>query len=155
MNIPNWLLPLVRFWKFLISWVRFVVYFAIIIMGIGGLGVWITFGQYKLNVPGVLVPNVLSNLATFIIAIAVNSFADYLITKGEGDERTKALILFSFTILSTAAAVCILVVSTQQIKEACAWLGGVLAALTWLSVKVTDADLGGQKFVSILGGRIQ
>jgi hypothetical protein len=154
MGINDCLKPFKTAWEFVILWVRFALYFAVIILGIGGLGVWISYAQYRFQVTGVSAGNVLMNLATFIIAIAVTAFADYLVTKNENDERTKSLLLFSFTLISSVAAVCIFVITIQKVQVICALVGFLLTTVTWLCVNSRNRDLVDEKPVNVLGGNV-
>lgn len=147
--------PFVTAWKYICAWFRFAVYFTVIILGIGGLGVWISFFQLRLQVTGVTSTVVLGNLATFVIALTVTAFADYLVTKSEGDERTKDLILFSLTMLAAASGVCIFIVGVPRVQEICAWTGGLLAVLVWVVVNAHNRNLVEEKPVGILGGEVK
>lgn len=141
--------------KMIKAWIRFFIYFACIIVGIGGLGVWISFAQYKLGRAGATLGALQNNLATFVIAISVTAFADYLIVKNTKDDRTARLFLFVLTLVSLASASCIFVIGNATFEKACVWTGAVVAALIWIIVNWGHPNLVDTDAVSTLGGPVR
>jgi hypothetical protein len=134
--------------------VRFIIYFICIIVGIGGLGVWISLAQYELERPGASLGNLQNNLATLVIAISVTAFADYLVTKSTGDDRTTRLVLFVLTLLATAASICIFVIANPCVERVCTWTAAAVGAFVWIIVNWGHPNLVDSPPVAALGGTI-
>jgi len=95
------------------------------------------------------------NFATYIIAIAVTAFADYLMTKRENENRTLTLALFGLALISALAAVVVLVVDTMDTVKTCATMGAASAALLWLIINDENENLTEGNPLSAIGGTVR
>ncbi len=146
-----------RFFRFpvrLITQPRLLFYFLLVIVLFGGLGTWISYGQWRANVVELDLLNVYHNFATYLIAIAVTAFADYLVTERETENRTLTLALFGLALISGLAAVVILVVDGMDTVKLYAKIGALCAALLWLIINDENENLTESNALSPLGGNV-
>jgi len=156
--MSQWLTFLSRFFRFpvrLITQPRLLIYFLLVIVLFGGLGTWISFGQWRADKARFDLLNVYHNFATYIIAIAVTAFADYLMTKRENENRTLTLALFGLALISALAAVVVLVVDTMDTVKTCATMGAASAALLWLIINDENENLTEGNPLSAIGGTVR
>ena len=106
---------------------RLALYFIIIVIGIGGVGIWIPLFQFK-NGGQVGEMDVYRNFATYVIAIAVTAFAEFLLRNKE--ELTLTMFALGLTLAGAVPAVVILVHDSPTIAATCAKIS-VFATL-WL-----------------------
>lgn len=121
---------------------RRLIYFALIV-GIGGLGCWITGFQHLLNVTEMSGYSFCDNLATFSISLAVMAFADHLVISQRGFQPTDALGRFAFMALAVATGVVPLVLK-QRVGVLSSWVSFALALGVWWFVHVTNQSLDDQ-----------
>ncbi len=152
-----------QWWKFfgrifrfpvrLITQPRLLLYFVFFIVLFGGLGTWISWGQWLANRHSDIL-NVYHNFATYLIAIAVTAFADYLMVKRDEDNRTLTLFLFALVLISGIASVLTLVMRAGETVKSCAIIGGVITWILWLIVNADNENLTEDDALSAIGGTI-
>ena len=74
--------------------------------------------------------------ATYVIAIAITSFAEYSLERG-GEDGTLTLILFGFVLVVSIAAVLILVIDSVATAKICTGVSSLLTLWLWL-IAVAD-----------------
>jgi uncharacterized BrkB/YihY/UPF0761 family membrane protein len=92
------------------------------------------------------------SFATYLIAIAVTAFADYLVTPRETENRTLTLALFGLALVAGLASVIILVVPREDVVNLWAKIGALCAALLWLVINDENRNLVESNALSPLGG---
>lgn len=138
-------------WRLLTN-VRLLLYFLIVVCFIGALGTLIPVAQIYLgNTP----PSSLSvhrSLATYVIAIVVTAFADCIVSRRQEDDETFTLFLLGLTILSTVSAIIVLLIDDNNLVSKLSLVGAVLAGIVWLMVHDADPTLTPDDAFSALGG---
>jgi len=109
---------------------RVLLFFLIIVLGVGGVGVWIPLGQH-LNSGQVLAIDVYRNFATYVIAIAITSFAEFLLGNHDGDNRTLTLFLLGMALVATVPAIVILFNTSLTMAHTCAWISSIATLWLW------------------------
>jgi len=131
------------------------IYLVLFIGVFGCLGVWIRAGQIHFKVPGIRFEDVISHLATVVIAISVTTFADFLLNTPESPSPTKLILMFGLALLAIAAGVCALVIPDEGICFVTAKIGAALAVVEWIWVNSTNPHFGNREREdprAILGG---
>lgn len=142
-----------RFPVRLITETRLFLYFVSVIVLIGGLGTWISWGEWLLHRHSDIL-NVYHNFATYLIAIAATAFADYLTVKRNEENRTLALFLFVCVLISVGASVLTWVMPAGKVVKWCAIIGGVVTWGLWLIVNDDNENLTEKNAISALGGEL-
>jgi hypothetical protein len=109
---------------------RVLLFFVIIVLGVGGLGVWIPLGQH-LNDGAIFEIDVYRSFATYIIAIAITSFAEFLLRKDDEDNRTLTLFLLGMALVGTVPAIIILFNNSIQWAHICALISAIATLWLW------------------------
>lgn len=150
----SWLLGALKTLAF--CWGRYVIYLAVFVVGFGGLGFWIPFIKYRMAIVDATEAAVFANLATYIVAIAVTAFADYLVAESTGeDHRTRALWLFSLTLFAAIPATIVILTPNRWLQLHCSQVGAVAAALVWMLVNGQNPNLVDANPIATLGGDVQ
>lgn len=132
---------------------RRLIYLALIV-GIGGLGFWITGCQHLLNPTALSGFSFCDNLATFSISLAVMAFADHLVISQNNFQPTGALGRFAIMALAVASGVVPLVLK-HGIGIISSWISFFLALGIWWCVHATNQTLDDQGSPqSALGGEL-
>jgi hypothetical protein len=117
-----------KFCSLVLSRPRLLLFLIVFVIGIGGIGIWIPL--YKCD-PGKLnlELDVYRSLATYLIAIAISSFAErFFLRKPEYDQRN--LMIFAFGL--GAVAVVAGIVMLTQVQFSSKWVGMGTGATLWL-----------------------
>lgn len=134
---------------------RLLLFLLVFVIGVGGIGVWIPLSKLK---PGDtnLELDVYRNLATYLIAIVITSFAErFILRKPEGDDRTLAVFAFGLGVAGVVPA--ILILSRDSLDQFFGYARIAVAATLWLwfialadSPAFEEGDAG-----STLGGKVR
>jgi len=138
-------------WR-LVTNVRLLLYFLIVICFIGALGTLIPVAQIFFGSTTLTWLSVHHSLATYVIAIAVTAFADCIVSEREKDDATFTLFLLGLTLLSAACAIAVLLVDRTEIVSKLSAGGAAVAAIVWLMVHDADPMLTQENAYSALGG---
>lgn len=138
-------------WR-LVTNVRLLLYFLIVICFIGALGTLIPVAQIFFGNTTLTWLSVHHSLATYVIAIAVTAFADCVVSRREEDDATFTLFLLGLTLLSAACAIVVLLVDSPDIVAKLSAGGAAVAAIVWLMVHDADPELTQDNAYSALGG---
>lgn len=139
-------------WRLLTN-VRLLLYFLIVVCFIGALGTLIPLAQIYIGDTTISWLSVHRSLATYVIAIAVTAFADCVVNRREEDDPTFTLLLLGLTLLSAAFAIVVLIVDRNDLVSKLSPSGAVLAAMVWLMVHDADPSLTPEDDpYSMLGG---
>jgi len=106
---------------------RLALYFIVIVLGVGGVGVWIPLFQLKYGGHIGLI-DVYRSFATYAIAIAVTAFAEFLLRNK--DELTLMMFAFGLTLVGAVPAVVILVQDSTMLAATCTEIS--IFATLWL-----------------------
>jgi hypothetical protein len=134
---------------------RMALYLIFFVIGVGGLGVWISIGQLRYNVQGVSYQSVIGNLATLLIAIAATSLADYVLSFMSEDGATTRLF---FLIVAIGAGICgilLLAVPHDDIQRICLWVGPALVVLLWIFVNYRNPNFEEDDPINTLGNNVR
>ncbi len=116
--------------------VRLGLYLLLIVL-IGGLGVWISLVQYWRTPPPQTIYAFLGNLGTFSISVAVMSFADFLLMASSGYNSTRALFLLVWMAVAVVASATALVLQVPLMLGVA--IGASVMALTeWVIVNINN-----------------
>jgi len=117
-----------EFVVFLCTRPRLALYFIIIVLGVGGVGVWIPLFQLKSGGQiGVL--EVYRNFATYAIAIAVTAFAEFLLRNK--NELTLTMFALGLTLAGAVPAVIILVRDSPTLAMTCTKISTFATLWLW------------------------
>jgi hypothetical protein len=135
---------------------RLFVYFLVFILGFGALGVWIPIVEILLQVPNIKVDEVVSNLATLVISMALLAYADSQLARNpqNEDDRTPKLILFAIMLLAGTGGVCALVIKKIPLALIIACAGAVFAVVEWFWVNLKNPNFQTVDATAPLGGTI-
>ena len=106
---------------------RLALYFIVIVLGVGGVGVWIPLFQLKCG-GQIGLMEVYRSFATYAIAIAVTAFAEFLLRNK--DELTLMMFAFGLTLVGAVPAVVILVHDSTTVAATCTKIS--IFATLWL-----------------------
>lgn len=106
---------------------RLALYFIIIVLGVGGVGVWIPLFQLKHGGQIGLI-DVYRSFATYAIAIAVTAFAEFFLRNRA--ELTLMMFAFGLGLVGAVPAVVILVEDSIPLATTCAKIS--IFATLWL-----------------------
>lgn len=137
-------------WR-LITNLRLLLYFIIVICFIGALGAWIPLAQISFGNKVLTWLGVQRSLATYVIGIVVAAFADCVVRRREEDDPTFVLFLLGATLASAALAITVLLVDNDWVKTF-SIVGTGVAAMVWLMVHDADPELTPGDTFSALGG---
>jgi hypothetical protein len=126
----NLLTGLFRFFGLLASRPRVLLFFVIVVLGVGGVGVWIPLGQH-LNDGKILEIDVYRSFATYIIAIAITSFAEFLLRSEGEDNGTLRLCLLGMALVGTVPAIIILCHDSISWAYFCSWISAIATLWLW------------------------
>jgi hypothetical protein len=118
----------------------FVLYFLVITLGVGGIGVWLEVYKAYLNPTFealILVPR---SLSTYLLAVLATASAD-LILSTEQTKRSMRMLALSSLLAGTALALIGLNISFLRWAYGCAILGTILALLLWLLANSDNSKL--------------
>jgi len=119
-----------RFWNPLQTRPRLLIFLVIIVIGVGGIGVWIPLGQL-LSGATIKPIEVYRCFAAYVIAIAITSFAEFVIEGNQGD-RTLTLILVGFVLAACIPAAIIFVGESLCRAKICTWISSIFTLWLWL-----------------------
>lgn len=129
-------------------------YFIFIICMFGALGAWIPAAQIWFGDTKMTWVSVHRSLATYVIGIAITSFADCVACDREKENKTFQLFLLGLMFIGVAAAIIVLLVETEQTIVKYSYLGTLIAAILWLMVHDADPNLTKEDALSALGGKV-
>ena len=138
----EWLVFLKRVVRFPVRLAKngpLLLYFIVVVCGLGALGAWIPAAQLWFGKQPPIWVDVHRNLATYVIAIAIAAFADYVVRNREGVNKTFGLFLLGF--------MCLVVTFASSVL--------LTAAIMWLMVHDSDPDLTKTDVYSAIGGELQ
>jgi hypothetical protein len=156
-EMNEWLVFLKRVLRFPVRLVKngpLLLYFIVVICGLGALGAWIPAAQLWFGKQKVIWLDVHRNLATYVIAIAIAAFADYVVRNREGENKTFGLFLLGLMCLVVTFASIVLLVDAEQTVSRFSFWGALMAAIIWLMVHDSDPDLTKADVYSAIGGEL-
>lgn len=127
-------------------------YFTLII-GIGGLGSWITGAQHLQNATPTSGYIFCGNLGTFSISLAVMSLADHFVLSQTGFNLCRGLTLLLITAIAGVSGV-IPLVKFDGWAVLASWIGFVSAALVWWGTHQNNHAFDNSDALSPMGGSI-
>jgi hypothetical protein len=141
------------FFRLLFRRPRVLLYFVIIVIGIGGTGIWIPLWQ--LHSGGTTTAmDVYRNYATWVIAIAITSFAEFLLRKRERDERTVTLFLLGLAIVGTVPAIALLISQSVTVAKYCTWVSAAAALWLWFIALADSPSFEEEDARTAIGGAL-
>lgn len=133
---------------------RLALYFIIIVIGIGGVGIWIPLFQWK-NGGSIGQLDVYRNFATYVIAIAVTAFAEFLLRNKE--DLTLTMFALGLALAGAVPGVIILVNDSLSVSALCFKVSIVATLWLWF-IALADSPSFAEKAsgdASELGGDIK
>ena len=128
--------------RLLLPWshTTFTIYFAVVLILLGGMGVWVpiyqNYGKSVSLAEALAVPN---GIATYLIAVIAAAFADILLT----DAEKKPIRIFSYAISVVALILGVLCLFCGNVATAyCLSVpGSVLSLMLWCIVNAEESTL--------------
>lgn len=109
---------------------RLLLFLVIFVVGIGGIGFWIPLYKH-MSTPTYSAMEFYRNLSTYLIAIAITSFAErFLLRKPEGDERNLAIFVFALGTAVVVPSIMILTCDISALAFKCSRIA--IPATLWL-----------------------
>ena len=99
--------------------------------------------------------DVYRNYAAWVIAIAITSFAEFLLRKPTRDERTLTLFLFGVAIAGTAPGIFILLNDSTELARICTWVSGIATLWLWFIALADSPSFEEGDAVSAIGGKLE
>jgi hypothetical protein len=118
----------------------FVLYFLVVIVGVGGIGVWIEIYKTFTKRTDESIISVPRSLSTYLLAILATAAADLILSILE-TKRSMLMLALSSLIAGIVLAVIGLTITTLMWASSCAVLGTILALLLWLLANADNAKL--------------
>lgn len=134
---------------------RLFIYYLVLIVVFGNLGTLISLAQHLFGNPQtVKLHDVLRNFATYTIAIAVTSLADYILKVANGRYDARSIFLVLFGIAGTAALSGLFVLWSDALPyvQKAMFVSAILASWLWFIAKGDDPALVTSDAYDALGG---
>lgn len=134
---------------------RLFIYYLVLIVVLGNLGTLISLAQHLFGKPQtVQLLDVLRNFATYTIAIAVTSLADYVlkVANGRYDARSIFLVLFGIAGIAALSGLFVLWSNALPDVQKAMWVSAIFASWLWFIAKGDDPALVADDAYDALGG---
>ena len=141
------------FWRFVRRRIRLGLYFVFLIAAVGNTGTLFSWGQWAWGAGDITSLSVLRNFATYTIAIAATSFADYFLRRSETDNRTTLLFLFGLMCVAIGAGIIVLCVNAADAVHTSIYVTSLLAAYIWFAANWQNTNLVEPSAYDTLGGK--
>lgn len=138
--IDRWVIFARRIFRFplrLLTNIPLLLYFLFVVCIVGALGAIIPAIQLALGSPTVTTLTVCRSLSTYVIAIAVRSFADCIVRDHEEDDAAFTLFLLGLALIAAGCAIAVLLISDMSLVIKLS-IGGALLGL-WIWLMVNDS----------------
>jgi len=135
---------------------RLFIYYVILIVVFGNVGTLFSLAQHLFDShQTVRLLDVLRNFATYTIAIAVTSFADYMlkVANGRYDARSTLLVLFGLAGTAALAGLFVLWSDALASVQKAMFISAILASWLWFIAKGDDPALVTTDAFDALGGK--
>ena len=138
--VDRWVVFGKRIFRFpwrLVTNIPLLLYFMFVVCIVGALGAIIPAIQLALGASTVTDLSVYRSLSTYVIAIAVRSFADCIVRDHDEDDVTFTLFLLGLALIAAGCAIAVLLISDLSMVRKLS-IGGALLGL-WIWLMVNDS----------------